>query len=819
MDDATKDTGDSWLEAAVVEMLGMPVDRFGLSGVIQSTRKRLVVRLLSLTARLAPGLGGDTEAMTDELEACAAEVDGDPQLSPLVEGVRAMLLLRRAVDHGNHSAILELPGLVAKLRSTLPDDPTVAQHTEQLRVVAEALVRVQAGDASGILANLPRSQEVTGAGAGWAADAGMASLMDAYRVETALFAGVESMLGMEHETDPDRISQVIVQYRKVLAEIPPRHPRCAFCLVSVVLALIRRGEVTGKLTDLTEASGLLEEARQLINHPQDPLWMLVQMTRSAIAQRVCDHSSFAGAAVAAQRGYAWRVLLEAVPGGMYSSVKDAASHAIDNARHAIAVGDPAGGLRALDAGRGLMLFAATEAHRIPARLAAAGRHDLASQWTRRQAPSDQLRQRVLAVLAEQSAGSLFDPPTLAQVQTALRLLDADVLAYLVPGQAPHPGLAVLAPAVGPPAFMALPHLDFANGTEVDRYLLTLTTRASVGPGRELSAEEDNGFRHRVAELCRWAWRAAIGPLLDSYLPRLPAPPGGRVPRIILIPMGDLARVPWHAARRGDGVYAVQLAAVSQAVSARLFCENAALAPVRLGATGLVVGDPDTGGRAVPLRSARLEAYAVRQAFYRGARYLGRLPDGRCSPSGAGTVGEVRAWLMDQQLSAGSMLHLACHSDYAAGSADSSRLLLAAGGAGVGGPAPDLTAGELVDLLAQVPDRAIGLVVLAACNSGRSVYGYDEAYSLGTGFLAGGARSVLSTQWSVPDAATSSLMYIFHHHSRRQGLPAWQALRRAQIWMLDPSREPPPAMPPELVPGPDDDPADPLNWAGFVHYGH
>jgi CHAT domain-containing protein len=177
-----------------------------------------------------------------------------------------------------------------------------------------------------------------------------------------------------------------------------------------------------------------------------------------------------------------------------------------------------------------------------------------------------------------------------------------------------------------------------------------------------------------------------------------------------------------------------------------------------------------------------------------------------------------------------MLHLACHGYFKSGPQAVAYLLLAddkaddeaddkADGDGNGDEGRgELRVDELVALMAKAPDRAVGLVVLAACNTGRAVYGYDEAYSLGTGFVAGGVRSVLSTLWSVPDIATSWLMYLFHHFLRHDRLPPWQALREAQMWMLDPARKVPPGMPRELVPGPDANPAGVLNWAGFVHYG-
>jgi CHAT domain-containing protein len=110
-------------------------------------------------------------------------------------------------------------------------------------------------------------------------------------------------------------------------------------------------------------------------------------------------------------------------------------------------------------------------------------------------------------------------------------------------------------------------------------------------------------------------------------------------------------------------------------------------------------------------------------------------------------------------------------------------------------------------------------VLAACHTGQAISGYDEAYSLGTAFLAAGVRSVLSTQWSVPDGETSVLMYMFHHFLAARQRPVWAALRDAQLWMLDPRRAVPDSMPAGLR---DQlhraDPAAVASWAGFLHWG-
>jgi CHAT domain-containing protein len=275
-------------------------------------------------------------------------------------------------------------------------------------------------------------------------------------------------------------------------------------------------------------------------------------------------------------------------------------------------------------------------------------------------------------------------------------------------------------------------------------------------------------------------------------------------------MGDLARVPWQAARRpGDRRYAIELVAISQAVSARMLCRSAEREAVPPSPGGLVLADPDAGAGVASLAAARREALAIRQVFHPGARYLGRRPDGTTSPSGPGTKADVGAWLAGS--GAGGVLHLACHGVVQAGGERPTAYLHLANG-------DKLFAEELVTLLARVPDR-VDLAVLAACHSGVAMTGYDEAYSLGTAFLAGGVRSVLCSQWAVPDEETSVLMFMVHHFVHSAGLPAWAALREAQRWMLDPAR-----VVPDDMPGPLRSALEPeklagvVAWAAFVHWG-
>ncbi|GAA1996894.1 CHAT domain-containing protein [Catenulispora subtropica] len=647
----------------------------------------------------------------------------------------------------------------------------------------------------------------------------------ALRANLLLAAGGASLQEWK-AVDAARITRGLECYREA-AELAVRGRKDWFLAVTgAAMALWRRHEVTNNPADLRAAEEILQDARDVAGDPQHASWNLVNTMLSEI-ERLLGKDGVE-TALATVRGVAWRVLRQSDAAAARRVAEEAVEDTVRSARRSLIDGDPATAIRVLDGGRALMLFAATEFRDVENRLLAAGRPDLADRW--RAAEDDDgrdrlptsLRYEVLSVFAQRSG--LLDTPDLAEIRSALRAVDADALVYLLPADGITPGFAVMAAAHAAPSYIPLPGLAVDGDSDVNRYLGSLARRDAdpAGPdagadsaGRDADpAEPDPGadLTGSLDAVSDWAWRAAIGPLVEQYLPTLPAPAGDRPRRLVLVPMGELALIPWQAARRGDGVPALRLAAFSQTASARMLCRSAQAAPVPLTPVGLVVGDPDTGVRWQALAGARIEAFAVHQAFYRAGKYVGRRADGSASPAGAGSVQQVRDWLADPRPAAGAMLHLACHGVVESGGpAPTSYLLLADGGR--------LTAEEIVALLLDTPQRAIGLAVLAACHTGRSVHGYDEAYSLGTAFLAGGVRSVLSAQWAVPDAATSALMFMFHHHLVAGRLPAWEALRRAQLWMLDADREAPATMPAALrrrLSGADL--ARTEAWAGFIHLG-
>ncbi len=792
----------------------------------------------------------DSGAALARLDELAAEYAGDPGLTAMIDSGRMALRFARAAQSGDAGAMTRLPGDLAGYLGRLPPETAGRPESELLTRMAGLLAAQREGvdvttgfqDLTDLAGTLPADSPVRAAFGEASADiAGFAAIaddegdrpsdeqLDAYvrhagrsglspadRALLHVQAGTAA-LWAGRETDPGRLALGLEQLRAAVELAGPADPQRPFYLTTLVTGLVRRHELTSRTADLREAADLLDEARGLAGGPAHVLWQPINEMLGQVRHLLGDRPDFHRAAVEGLRGTVWQALVQPDLTSTTAAVRDASAEAIEVARQCLAAGDPAAAITALDAGRGLALFAATltaDAGPLAHRLAEVGEPELAERWRGTSADlSPELRRDVMTALARHdSAVELLDPPGYAEIQQALTDLDADALVYLVPGEGVRPGHAVLAPAAGPPSYLTLPSLNPSSVPEFDRYLSALARRDLGAPGSDPGGTgsartgPDGDLAACLDEIGRWAWDAAMRPLIERYLPRLPGHPA-RPPRIELIPMGELARIPWSAARRPDGRYALELIALSQVASARMLVRSATEPAVPLTPTGLVVGDPDGS-----LPAARLEAYAIRQTFYRGARYLGRRPDGSPSRSGDGTADEVRAWLTSPDPVAGAVLHLACHGFVESGGARATAYLSLAGG-------DRLTAEELVTLLAGVPDRAIGLVVLAACRTGLSLNGYDEAYSLGTAFLAGGVRAVLTSQWSVPDEETSALMFMVHRGLRVQGRPAWAALRDAQLWMLDEDRDVPDDMPEPLrAQIARSDLRAVVAWAAFGHWG-
>jgi hypothetical protein len=517
--------------------------------------------------------------------------------------------------------------------------------------------------------------------------------------------------------------------------------------------------------------------------------------------------------MASLRGHAWQTMLQS-----------GTEHAVSAATKAgVAAGEVAAiclterayddAVRALDAGRGLVLYAATASRSVPELLRAAGRPDLADEWlavggaaAQPQLVPDDLRHRALLVLTGlrpgtgtsrvTAAGSgtarLLDPPDLSQVRSALVALDLDALVYLMPAAPGNAGAIVVVSANRPTAVLRCPRLTPGSAPAVGDYLRAVQARQDAV---EQTIEVERRWRDSLDGLCRWAWQAGIEPLLGH----LRGWGLHRTAHLGLVPMGALGAVPWHAAYRAEGTaaprYAVRDLQLSYVPSARLLCEIAASADGPVGDDALIIGNPDGS-----LRRAADETRAIRDAFYPRGRFLGM----------DATADQLRGWLSQTRAGRGSLLHLGCHGTARTAQPWQSWLSLAQG--------QTLTAGELLDL-ASDGSTLVDLVLLAACETSATGEDYDEAFSLSTAFLVAGARSVIGSMWRVNDDATALFMFMVHHFLRDRRLPPAAALRAAQLWMLDPDRLAPSTMAPDLR-----DLAGrarwakPAAWAGFTHVG-
>jgi tetratricopeptide (TPR) repeat protein len=512
-----------------------------------------------------------------------------------------------------------------------------------------------------------------------------------------------------------------------------------------------------------------------------------------------DRAESRRVALAALRGHAWRVLLQSGTPRATEAAREAADDAIQVACWCLEDHRPELAMAALDAGRGLFLHSATVRSGVAERLVAAGAAQLASSWRAAASRVDdplttgdpELRFQVMSTLlsADGRATSLLDPPDIARVQATLHRLESDALVYLFLFPGGDAGAAVVVPARGPATWLPLPRMGEAPGGPLRRYVHAYEAHRVAGPGRRV--ETGRLWRAALSGLLDWAWTAAIGPLLDHLRP---------IQRLHVVPMGQLGLVPWHAARGPQG-YLVEHATISHAVSARLLGEVAARPVPPVDGPSLIIGDPTQD-----LGFAGREATAIHRACYPEAVYLGYPRDHAAGPA---VPASVLAWMAGHNR---AVVHLACHGVVQAGGLDSSYLVLEEG--------QRLSAEELVGLGSGPTTTRIGTVSLGACTthlSGRG--GHDEAFSLSTAFLTAGARSVFGSLWPVPDGATSLLMFMAHHYHRRERLPAADALRAAQLWMLDPNRRPPADMPADLTAYADRATlAEPTAWAGFAHLG-
>ncbi len=519
-----------------------------------------------------------------------------------------------------------------------------------------------------------------------------------------------------------------------------------------------------------------------------------------------DREQSRRAAFESLAGYAGAVLLQSGVAHAVVTARGAAEEASVLAGWCLDDGDVAGAVLALELGRGLTLHASTSALRVPELLRGMNSSGLAQVWEQeievRRTPvdptdldwaraADDLRQRVLALLRDTPEGArLFTAPTTEEIGRAVAAVGADVLAYLTPGH-----ILLITPD-GEPRTVAAPALRTEPDGPLQIYLRALQSGPPSGTA--------------VRGVCDWAGLAVVEPL-RAELDRIGAREPGEPYRVVLVPGGPLGAVPWSAARvagPGGPRYACADMVLSTAASARQLIDVAVREGLPPGRDPVLV----TGGTG-DLPGAVEEVLVLQQVFFPDALVLGDLVgvelSGHELRTGPGTPEEVLRHLPATDAPGASLLHVSGRA-VSGPSAEASWLALTA----------RLTVLEILEHAAGRPADARGpLVVLAACRTDLAEHDHDEALTLATAFLVAGAVTVVGSRWEVDDRLTAVLMFAFHHFLTTAGSGAADALRSAQLWMLDPDRAELPGMPEALLGDMDEgDLTDVTVWAAFGHHG-
>ncbi|MEV4999085.1 CHAT domain-containing protein [Streptomyces niveus] len=636
--------------------------------------------------------------------------------------------------------------------------------------------------------------------------------------------------------------------------------RCALGLR--MLFDVVRGDTSQDLLDeaiaeLTRARALLGQGRGRA-HSADVLTKLAEAHIMRAARRGPSTADDLRESVevfrAALGELAADVLIQAGADHALSAALNASTLSRRLAHVAFLVGRPADAVADLERGRALVLQSAAATRDIPALLEAAGQPGLARQW-RAQVPTaterdrsgaavtpdspdpggsspipSGLRRRVLAALGV-NRGAPQGPATRlllgatdpAELSAGLAAAGTDALVYLVAGIKTADdlllGRALILRPGAPPVTVDLPNLRYPGSPPLDHYLDAAAerSRALTDPAMEpaeLDAREGR-WAEALGTLCDWAWDAVLAPVLAAVRPE----PTARPPRIVLVPCGPLGVVPWHAARdRGTDEhghrYACQEAVISYAPSGAQFLVASARRRMQFAAgPQVLVADPE-----LTLPWAELEVEALRSGCYGQALRYGEFLTADGERDAEGTPADLLA-VLPGGMTPASVIHLSCHAVAAPRPTDSELRLAVPPGAG-----PDAGRLAVADVLDACADREQDtegpLVVLSACETDLSTGHHDEALTLTTALVTGGAADVVGSRWAVRDGPTSVMMAVFHHHLTAGGLAPPDALRAAQLWMLDPHREPLPTLDgPVRAEAARPDLHHLHHWAAFTHQGN
>jgi tetratricopeptide (TPR) repeat protein len=826
--------GIEGLLAPDAELVKSAVDRLkraaGIAPLEQLSRKYIQAGLIALLCQRysQDGEFQNLDAAIYYASQLVRAMEGDEISDPLLLTAQYLLAVGptiRSPERLDRRRLDEMVAQLEALQARMPDDNplrrAVAAELSTFRVIRGGLAITD----SDFGAALRDPRWIAEAADGAVAIARATSLNDPFYAMNLGTAGNARAMHGILTRDRRVASEGIALLAEACAAATtfPEHRRRL--LSTLACALRMRYDITRDRKDLNGMISRLEEARRLADEDQGGADMagIFYLCAAGYHERndrnLQDRRRAAAFGLSALRERSTTVLLQSTTDRAFDAALDAAGEAADVARWCLADGNTNAVVEALERGRGMVLHAAVADASVPSMLREAGHDELASEWETAMAaaekvgpdpwdllPSmmaslrapadvaeedvaeevahsqevrlpDDLRYRVVKTLKGTELDRLLAPPPVTEIVQALRTAGAQALVYLVPRDGNAVGLALVIDDAGEIREIRLP-------------LLAVGPRGAVGgfaqAQRDLHGAPANAddarvrWRRALDSLCDWAWTAAMDLVLDSL-----AVGPGRSVRLVLVPVGDLSLVPWHAARRavagGEFRYACQDAIISYAASARQFteaCRNrhrpwpSAAALVRVSGSRLFFASKE-------IQEIHLRHYAD-----------GILLGGRDRRSLPATAENVRDLLPRLGADGVSLLHLGCHAEPAPRPVDG-RLVLEDG--------ETLSMRDILQQTRARPHDSPGcLVVLAACGSDLTAGCHDEALTLATSFLAAGAVGAVGARWPVADLPTMALMTMFHHYlNSGYGDPS-AALRAAQGWMLNPDRSFPEGFHPKIA---------------------
>lgn len=236
--------------------------------------------------------------------------------------------------------------------------------------------------------------------------------------------------------------------------------------------------------------------------------------------------------------------------------------------------------------------------------------------------------------------------------------------------------------------------------------------------------------------------------------------------LVIVPDKSLYFVPFASLIDGDGRFLIQQFAISYSPSATIFVsasKKGASFDGRIPGRLLAIGDPAFDRAEYPglpsLDAARTEARKIASMSEDSLVMTGEdatKENFLKSISDAGTVHFAGHYLPDPEVPAHS------------------KLILARSGG-------DLQMSEI----AGKKFANLNLVVLSACETGiEDVLEGEGLISASRAFLAAGVPVVVASQWKVDSDATEKLMVAFHRNRLQNGINSADALRLAQLEMIE-----------------------------------